>query len=220
MPAWALTGALGLVGGLLLWRWLRTGRYRTGGAAVPTGYSDSPRLDLRASWMVVLLGGVGGALAAFAPASLVPAAFVYLLGGAALVWIDLDVHRIPDAVTRVWAPLVVIALVVAALTSGDYIGLLWALVGAAGMGGLFLLMALVASMGLGDVKLAVVTGLVVGPLGFSGVLTAVVVAYALGALAGVVLLVRGAGRKAHLAFGPGIVAGAAVAIVASTTLTS
>lgn len=212
MPLWVPTGALGLVGGVLLWRWLRTGGYRIA--------ADTPRLRLGASWSVILLAGAGGVAAGFAPAALVPAALVYLLGGAALIWIDQDVHRIPDAFTRIWAPGVVVALVMAALVTGNYGSLLWALAGAAGMGALFLVMAFIASMGFGDVKLATVTGLVVGPIGVSGVVITVVAAYALAALVGVTLLLRGAGRKAHVAFGPSIVAGAAVALVAGTTLAS
>lgn len=204
-PTSVLVGAaVGLLAGVVLWRWLRTGAYRYD--------TDEPRSRLGRAWAVVPLAAAGGAVAGLVPWPLAAAAGVYLVGGAALVWIDLDVHRIPDAVTRVWGPLVALALVVPAVVAGDWAVLGRSLGGALALGALFAVMAFF-SMGLGDVKLAVVTGLVVGPLGVSGVVTALVATCAVAALMGVVLLLRGAGRTSHLAYGPALVAGAAVALV-------
>ena len=204
-PTAVLVGAAaGLLAGVVLWRWLRTGAYRYD--------TDEPRSRLARSWAVVPLAAAGGAVAGLEPWPLTAAAGVYLVGGAALVWIDLDVHRIPDAVTRVWGPLVALALVVPAVVTGEYGVLGRALGGALALGLLFAVMAFF-SMGLGDVKLAVVSGLVVGPLGVSGVVTALVATCVVAALMAVGLLLRGAGRKAHLAYGPALVAGVAVALL-------
>ncbi|MFE5310286.1 prepilin peptidase [Isoptericola sp. NPDC056605] len=204
-PAAVLVGAaVGLLAGVVLWRWLRTGTYRYD--------TDEPRSRLERTWAVVPMAAAGGAVAGFEPWPLTAAAGVYLVGGAVLVWIDLDVHRVPDAVTRVWGPAVALAVAVPAVVAGDWGVLGRALGGALVLGILFAVMAFF-SMGLGDVKLAVVTGLVVGPLGVSGVVTALVATCVVAALMAVALLARGAGRKAHLAYGPALVAGVAVALL-------
>lgn len=199
----AVGGGAGLIAGVLLWWWLRTGRYRY--------LSDEPRARLGRSWAVVLMAVAGGAVAGFAPAPLVVPAWIYLVGGAALVWIDLDVHRIPDAVTRIWGPAVALSVVGPAVLTGDGTTLILAVCSAVALGILFGVMAL-SSMGMGDVKLAFVTGFVVGPLGVTGVVTSLLATCVLAAVAALVLLARGAGRAAHLAYGPAIVAGAAVAL--------
>lgn len=194
----------GVVGGVGAWRWLRPGGYRYTG--------ERTRLDLSRAWLVVPLAAAAGAGAGLAPLPLVAAAVVYLVVGAGVAWIDWDVHRVPDAVTRLWAPAVAVVVVASAAVTGDWRMLLWSLVGAGVLGGVFLVMALFTSMGLGDVKLAAITGLVVGPLGWSGLFTAVLGAYLVGAVVAVVLLARGAPGRSHLAFGPWIVAGAAIAL--------
>ncbi|MEL7975191.1 A24 family peptidase [Isoptericola sp. F-RaC21] len=196
--------AVGLLAGVVLWRWLRTGAYRYA--------TDEPRSRLERSWAVVPLAVAGGAVAGLEPWSLTAAAGVYLVGGAALVWIDLDTHRIPDAVTRVWGPLVALALVVPAVVTRDWAVLGRAAVGVLALGLLFAVLAFF-SMGVGDVKLALVTGLVVGPLGVTGVVTTLVATCLVAALMAVALLLRGAGREAHLAYGPALVAGVAVALL-------
>lgn len=194
----------GVVGGVGTWRWLRPGGYRYAG--------ERTRLDLSRAWLVVPLTAAAGAGAGLAPLPLVAAAVVYMVVGAGVAWIDWDVHRVPDAVTRLWAPAVAVVVVVSAAVTGDWRMLLWSLVGAGVLGGVFLMMALFTSMGLGDVKLAAITGLVVGPLGWNGLFTAVLGAYLVGAVVAVVLLARGAPGRSHLAFGPWIVAGAAIAL--------
>jgi leader peptidase (prepilin peptidase) / N-methyltransferase len=200
----AVSAAAGLVAGALWWRWLLPGGHR-----IPT---DEPRLDLAVTWTVVPAAGVVGGLAGvLADLWLVTTAWVYLVGGVGLAWVDLDVHRIPDRVLRWWVPALMVTLALAAVTTG------WRTVGTAVTAAvattvLFLILAIVGSLGLGDVKLAGATGLALGALGWPAVVTGVVAAFAVGGLAAVVMLFRGAGRGTRLAFGPAIVAGAAVAI--------
>ena len=90
---------------------------------------------------------------------------------------------------------------------------LWsALLGAISCSGLLLLVSLVSQggMGLGDVKLSLVTGLFLGwPLGPVGLLSGVCA----GGLVGITLLVTGLkGRKDPIPFGPFIVLGAMIAL--------
>lgn len=79
-------------------------------------------------------------------------------------------------------------------------------------GGLFLLALLwPGGMGMGDVKLAGLTGLVLGALGWAYVAVAAAAAILIGGLGGVVLLAMGAGRKTRIPFAPYLALGAMVA---------
>lgn len=200
-------GAAGTLAGAVLWRWLRTGSYRR-------GEEDQPRLNLDRAWLTMpAAAGAGGLAGVLTGPWLAVAAWVYLVGAVSIVWIDLDVHRIPDRVLRWWAPAVLAAVVLAGAAGAAGWGLLMTgVLAAAAMGVLFFVLAVVGSMGLGDVKLAGVTGLMLGALGWGAVASGVVSAFVVGAIAAVWLLVRGASRTSHLAFGPAIIVGAAVAI--------
>jgi leader peptidase (prepilin peptidase)/N-methyltransferase len=79
-------------------------------------------------------------------------------------------------------------------------------------GGVLFVVALVSrGMGMGDVKLAGLIGLVLGALSLGQVAVAAGAAIVLGALGAVVALARGAGRKGAIPFGPFLAAGAVVA---------
>lgn len=197
----ALAGA---IAGSGFWWWIRTGTYRRG--------DDVPRRSLHRSWAVIPAAAAGGALAEFGGDPVVLAIWLYLVAGAAIAWIDLDVHRIPDRFIWVLAPMILIIAVVTSTSEGRWGILGWSLGGGLVLGTVFLMLALIGSMGLGDVKLAIVTGVAIGPLGIAPMLTAVFAAFTLAAAAGVVLLLRGTRRTSHLAFGPALVAGAAVAL--------
>lgn len=68
-------------------------------------------------------------------------------------------------------------------------------------------------MGLGDVKLAFPIGLLLGYLGWESAVLGLFIAFLLGAIAGVALIVfRGASRKTALPFGPFMLAGAWLAL--------
>ena len=78
-------------------------------------------------------------------------------------------------------------------------------------GGALFCVALVSrGMGMGDVKLAALIGLVLGSLGLRYVAVAASSAIVLGGIAAVVALVLGKGRKAAIPFGPSLAAGAVV----------
>ena len=89
------------------------------------------------------------------------------------------------------------------------------LIGLAAYGGGLLVIALIAprGMGMGDVKLAGLIGLVAGSVGLSRVAVAAGVGILLGGVAAVIALLMGRSRKTALPFGPFLAAGGAVAVL-------
>lgn len=138
-----------------------------------------------------------------------------------LAAIDLDVHRLPDAL--MWPLLggVVAGLGLAALGAGDPEPWFRALIAGAVCAGGYLLLALVTllargsmGLGLGDVKLAGVLGLLLGWFGWLAVLVGMYAGILIGGIAAGYLMVRRrAGRGDHLAFGPAMMAGAVVGLL-------
>lgn len=128
--------------------------------------------------------------------------------------IDLEHRRIPNAITL---PAAVVAVVAGtAIDPGGELGRVAAGLGAA----LFLLVPAVVrpdGMGMGDVKLAGVLGLCLGP----AVAVALLVALLSGSVFGLLLASRSgvaAARKTQIPFGPYIAFGGVVAIVAGQPL--
>jgi leader peptidase (prepilin peptidase)/N-methyltransferase len=82
--------------------------------------------------------------------------------------------------------------------------------------GFYFVLALIypRGMGFGDVKLAGVLGLYLGWLGWAEVVAGAFLGFLFGGVVGgVLLLVRRAGRKSMIPFGPFMLAGALVAII-------
>lgn len=202
-----LAAAVGAGAGIAIWRWLTRATYRRTG--------DRPRLPARASWVTIPATTLALlALAAAGPGPLVIPAATYAIGGVALTWIDLDVHRIPDAALALLASLMALAIVVVAAVTGSWATVAAAGLGAAGLGGLYLLMALFGSMGLGDIKLASVSGLILGSAGWTSLVLATALSFALAALMALALLAGGQARgSTHIAFGPAIIAGTTLALI-------
>ena len=147
-------------------------------------------------------------------------AFCYLAAvGVALAIIDIQHKRLPDALTLTSYPVALVLLGLAALGTAD--GgrhVLDALIGMAAVGLFYLLQALIypAGMGWGDVKLSGLIGLYLGWLGAAVTVEGVLAGYLVAAATGIGLLVaRRATRKSHIPFGPFMLAGALIAIVAS-----
>lgn len=103
--------------------------------------------------------------------------------------------------------------IVAGDLAGGGVDLVTAAIGLLAYGGAFLVVALVSprGMGMGDVKLAALIGLVLGSLGLSYVGVAAGVGILLGGLGSLVALLAGAGRKTAIPFGPFLAGGAVVA---------
>ncbi|WP_350339665.1 prepilin peptidase [Actinotalea lenta] len=144
-------------------------------------------------------------------------AFGYLAAvGLALALIDLDVHRLPDALVLPSYPVVGVVLVIASLAPGGTTGpgaLLRGLVGAVGLFTLYFALMVLrpGGMGFGDVKLAGVLGGALAWLGWGSWVVGAFAAFLLGGIFSLGLLVsRRAGRRSAIPFGPWMVLGAAV----------
>lgn len=143
-------------------------------------------------------------------------AFLYLAAiGVALALIDLDVHRLPDAIVLPSYPVAAVLLGAAALLDGDPGLLPGAALGGVALFAFYFVLVFIypAGMGFGDVKLAGVLGVYLGFLGLGPLVVGAFLAFLLGGLVGGVLMVlRRAGRKSKIPFGPFMLVGAGVAI--------
>ncbi len=131
-----------------------------------------------------------------------------------LIWIDLDVHRLPVGLVVPTGAWIAVLLVIANIATWDD---RWrsALVGLAVMGGFYLLLSFLPGGGVGggDVRLAPLIGAVLGWLGPAHLVLGMSAGFLIGGVGAVVLLVLGrAGRKTHIAYGPAMCLGAWVAI--------
>jgi leader peptidase (prepilin peptidase)/N-methyltransferase len=129
--------------------------------------------------------------------------------------IDLDHRIIPNLIT---GPAAVLALAIG-LATGTTHGLVEQLISGAAGAGFLLVFALLypAGMGMGDVKLAGVLGLFLGP----SVAVAILVAVLAGSLAGGLVMARRGvkeGRKMGIPFGPFLALGGVVALLAGPTI--
>ncbi|MFM6974998.1 MAG: prepilin peptidase [Agromyces sp.] len=130
----------------------------------------------------------------------------------ALVRADLREHRLPNALTLGLAVSVGTVALAAALSTGEWGHLLSALLGAAAMTMTYWLLALVPNgMGYGDVKLAVSIGFVTGWWGWQPWFVAVIAAFIFGGVGALWRIVRGGAMRQHIAFGPAMLLGWAVA---------
>jgi len=155
---------------------------------------------------------------------LVVVAFLYLMAiSIALALIDLDTHRLPNALVLPSYGVGLVLLGTAALVGGDPFALARATVGGAALFLFYLVLALVRpdGMGFGDVKLAGVLGIFLGFLGWAPLLVGAFAAFLLGGLYGIALLAtRRAGRRSGIPFGPWMLAGAWLGILAGPTIGS
>jgi leader peptidase (prepilin peptidase) / N-methyltransferase len=85
---------------------------------------------------------------------------------------------------------------------------------------LVIAVAMPHGMGMGDVKLAAVMGLVLGALGWNHVVVGAVLGLLLGGLGSVVALAIGRSRKDTIPFGPFLAAGAALSALFADPIAS
>lgn len=224
LAAYALFAAAGAIVGLLLRRALRRGAYRR------DAERGAPARD--PSWLIPTLAVAWPLLAATAagnrsdaseavtlPLTVLP---LYLAASIPLAWlaaVDLDVHRLPNAVTLPGLLIGPAALVALALGSGDPAGAgraaLGALAGATAYGLLYVVGRLGghAGLGLGDVKLAGCLGPWLAYCGWWRLAIGVYLGLLIGGLAGTALLLaRRVGRSQPVAHGPAMALGAWAAL--------
>ncbi|WP_456788508.1 prepilin peptidase [Cellulomonas sp. P5_C5] len=195
---------------LVSWLLLR-GRCRDCSSPISSRY---PLVELATGVLFVLVTiGIGFD----APAVWSLPAFLYLTAvSVALALIDIDTKTLPD---KIVLPSYVVATVLLALASwgsGDWWALARAGIGCAVLWTFYFVVvfAYPKGMGFGDVKLAGVLGLYLGWVGWGALAVGSFAAFVLGGVFSVgLLLLRRAGRKTGIPFGPWMLLGAAVGIV-------
>ena len=160
-----------------------------------------------------------GALAARLPAGLTLAAACWLGAcGVALAWIDASVHRLPDVLTGAAYAGTAGLLLAAAAATGNWHGLLRAAVAGLALAAALAAVAIIShsALGLGDAKLAASMGTLLAWFGWPTLVRGIVAGFLLGGVYGVALLVfRRATAAQKVAFGPFMIAGALLAILAA-----
>jgi len=149
-------------------------------------------------------------------------AFLWLAGASvALAIIDVEHHRLPDAIVLPSYAVGLVLLGASSALSGEWDALLRGVVGMAALFVFYLALALVkpGAMGFGDVKLAGVLGLWLGWLGWGELVVGAFAAFLLGGLFSIVLLAtRRAQRTGGIPFGPWMLAGAWVGVLVGGTV--
>ena len=133
-----------------------------------------------------------------------------------LIAIDLEHKLLPNKIVYPTFVASWIALPLAAVSNNDLDPLKGAAFGALVFGGFLFTVAFIApaGMGGGDVKLAFVLGTHLGYVGGIGVtLVGMFLSFLLGGVIGIVVLMRGGGRKTQVPFGPFLAAGTVLAIL-------
>jgi leader peptidase (prepilin peptidase)/N-methyltransferase len=138
-----------------------------------------------------------------------------------LALVDIAVHRLPDILTLPLAAATLLSLGAAALAPGAAGSWTTALYGGLALGGTYFVLFLInpAGMGFGDVKLALTLGTALGWYGWDTVFFGGFAGLFLGALYGAgLLLLRGAGRKTAIPYGPFLSGGALAGVLLGSGL--
>ncbi|MEU0245966.1 A24 family peptidase [Streptomyces sp. NPDC006235] len=137
--------------------------------------------------------------------------------GVLLTAVDFRVRRLPDPLTLPFAAAALVLLGLTVLVPEHAGQWTTALLGSLALGGGYFVLFLInpAGMGFGDVKLALGAGAVLGWYGWPTVMLGTFAGFLLGALYGGALVVaRRAGRKTAIPFGPFLISGAFLGLLA------
>jgi len=200
---------------VLSWLVLR-GRCRDCSAPISARY---PLVEMATAALFALVAGLAAPAVDSAPTGpstavpfIVLIALLYFMAiSIALALIDADVHRLPNAIVLPAYPVLAALLVLSSAASGDWVALGRAGIGLAALGGMYLALALVVpgGMGLGDVKLAGVLGMVLAYLGWGPLAVGAFGAFVLGGTFAIGLVLAGRARRGSgIPFGPWMLAGA------------
>jgi len=139
-------------------------------------------------------------------------AFLYFAAiSIVLTLIDLDTHRLPNSIVLPSYVVAGILFTITAWLTGDWGALARAAIGMAALYLFYFLLraARPGGMGGGDVKLAGVIGIYLGWLGWGALALGAFAAFVFGGVFGIALmLLRRAGRKSAIPFGPWMILGA------------
>lgn len=188
-----------------------------GGTAVGPGLDAAARRSVGAPaatgvarFAAAALTGAGAGLVALREGPLLPAQLWLLALAVVLSVTDLTTRRLPNVLLGPGGAVLAVLLVVGAVAEGRAGDLARALLASVVLFLAFLLVAVVApgGLGMGDVKLVGVLGLVLGLAGLDAVLAALVLALVLHAVVSVALLLAGrVGRRTAVPLGPALLLG-------------
>jgi len=196
---------------VLSWLLLR-GRCRDCGAPISARY---PAVEAGTAVLFALVTARFG-LSAALPAYLYLAAIAV-----ALALIDLDTHRLPNAIVLPSYPVLGALLALASWGQADGESLLRAAIGGVALWVFYFLLLVVkpGGMGFGDVKLAGLLGAALAWLGWGALVVGSFAAFLLGGLFSIALLAsRRATRGTGIPFGPWMLLGCAVGVAAGEPL--
>jgi leader peptidase (prepilin peptidase)/N-methyltransferase len=145
-----------------------------------------------------------------------PAYLYFASVGLALAVIDIDTKRLPNPLTLPSYVVIGALLLIPAVVDGSRWAYATAWMACLALFAFYLLLVVIypRGMGLGDVKLAGVLGLVLGWLGWGELAVGGFLGFLLGAVVGgLLMVVRRAGRKTKIPFGPFMIVGALIAIL-------
>ncbi len=151
-------------------------------------------------------------------------AYLYLAAiSVALALIDIDVHRLPNAIVLPSYVVVPVLLAVASWGADDWPALLRAVIGGVVLYAFYFVLVLVypRGMGFGDVKLAGILGAYLAWLGWGSLVVGAFAAFLVGGVFSIVLMATGrAGRKSKIPFGPWMLIGCAIGVAFGESLWS
>lgn len=191
-------------------------------------WTAGPTRSPARQWRVSVLAGVSTAPVAAAlswrhpPCGsheilLLAAWLVFTVVGMALAWIDVRIQRLPTHLIGAAAAVIAMLLCLAAGLARQPSQLLTPVLAAAVLGGGHTTLVAVGAsrMGMGDVRLAALTGLLLGTAGWTAVTVGAVLPYLLALPFAVAVLSRArhTGDRKPLPFGPFLIAAAIIANV-------
>ncbi|WP_374977778.1 A24 family peptidase [Microbacterium trichothecenolyticum] len=168
-------------------------------------------MSLTEYWLLPTVDGTVHAADLWALALVIVAYLYFAAISIVLTLIDLDTHRLPNSIVLPSYLVAGILFTVAAWLTGDWAALARAAIGMAVMYLFYFLLraARPGGMGGGDVKLAGVVGIYLGWLGWGALAVGAFAAFLYGGVFGIALmLLRRAGRKTAIPFGPWMILGA------------
>lgn len=167
-------------------------------------------------FMMITVAGVGFAMFLFVArlgmTARLPAYLYFIVVGVTLAAIDARTKRLPDRLTLPSYPILVVLLSAAEAASSNQGSMVRAAAAAVLLVAVFFVSALVGGVGLGDVKLAGLLGLVLGFRSWTTVYAGMLAAFVLAAIFVLFRVIQGQGRE-RLPLGPFLVAGTMVAVL-------